>query len=241
MGAVRIIEAQLGSSRDSAAAFACFRPIISALSSNRSVLEIGAGRRPLFSQSQLVENRIDYTANDIDPNQLAAMPERLPAMAFDASKAVPQQLEGRFDLIFSKMVQEHVSGTLEFYKNIAYMLRPGGVALHFHPVLYAFPFVANLLMPEWLSEPILYRLRRDRVPDCNPKFPARYDHCKINDRVRARLSAQGYSQIHQIPFYGHGYYRPIPGIGAIHQRVTDFLKKRNFTPLATFSYTIGTK
>lgn len=241
MGAIEIINEKLAGRRDSKSAFALYKPLLLGLSEGKSVLEIGAGRAPLFSKAEISEHNIDYNANDISETELLAMLEPLPYFAFDASKSIPESLEGKFDLIFSKMVQEHVSGTVEFYKNIARMLKPGGIVLNFHPVLYAFPFIVNRLLPEGLSDPLLYAIRKDRTRDRSPKFPALYDQCVISRAVRERLSSQGFSEIHQLPFYGHGYYRAFPIVRDVHDKFTRYAQKNDLTALATFSYTVGVK
>jgi SAM-dependent methyltransferase len=227
--------------RHSSAAFAAYKPIILQLSRGKSVLEIGAGRNPLFSPAELAAENIAYSANDIAQSELNAMLHEVPRFAFDASQHVPGECLSRFDVIFSKMVQEHVQDTLGFYRNIALMLKPGGIALNFHPVLYALPFVVNKLMPESWSDPLLYRLRKDRNKERSPKFPAVYDHCTVSETVRQRIRDCGFAHVRQIAFYGHGYYKSLPLVRDAHRRFTDYAMGRDLTTLASFSYTLCMK
>jgi SAM-dependent methyltransferase len=224
--------------RHSSAAFAAYKPIILQLSRGKSVLEIGAGRNPLFSPAELAAEDITYSANDIAQSELDAMEHEVPRFAFDASRHAPQECLSRFDVIFSRMVQEHLQDTLAFYRNIALMLKPGGIALNFHPVLYALPFVVNKLMPESWSDPLLYRLRKDRTKERSPKFPAVYDHCTVSEAVRQRIRDAGFAHVRQIAFYGHGYYKSLPLIRDAHRRFTDYAMSRDLTALASFSYTL---
>ncbi|WP_181705629.1 methyltransferase domain-containing protein [Chthonobacter rhizosphaerae] len=227
--------------RTSQAAFGEYKRIVLEKSARKTVLEVGAGRQPLFKPDELRQYDIDYVANDISQVELDAMPVEVPKYAFDASADVPDECVGRFDFIFSKMVQEHIRNTPRYYRNLSRMLKPGGLALNFHPVLYAVPFIINRLMPETLSDPLLYMMRKDRTRERNPKFPALYDHCVISEKVRANLKAQGFREVLQVPFYGHGYYKMFPGIRTVHAKVTSALRRRDFTPLASFSYTVAIK
>ncbi len=225
----------------SSEAFKNYKSIVIEQSKGKTVLEIGAGRQPLFSPEELVQYEINYVGNDISQVELDAMPLAVPKYVFDASKDVPADCLDRFDFIFSKMVQEHIEGTPRYYQNLAKMLKHGGVALNFHPVLYAFPFVINRLMPERLSDPLLYALRTDRTRMRNPKFPALYDHCVISRKVRDNLKGQDFSEVVQIPFYGHGYYKSLPMIRNIHRRITDFIRSKGVTVMASFCYTLAIK
>lgn len=241
MDTARIINTHLRGNRTPAAAFSAYKPILLELAEFHTVMEIGAGRHALFSRDEIAAKSIDYVANDINPGELSALPNGITSLVFDASGEFPLECEGKFDLIFSRMVQEHISGTRRFYSNMARMLRPGGVALQFHSVLYALPFVINRLIPETLSDPLLYWLQPNRTHEKNPKFPALYDHCRVSAGVRERLRQQGFREVYQIPFYGHGYYKKFPVVREIHGAATDLIRNLDLTGLASFCYTVAQK
>jgi SAM-dependent methyltransferase len=227
--------------RSSEFAFSNYKKLVLEYSSGKTVMEVGAGRQPVFTPEELQVHQIDYVANDISSVELDAMPIPVPKFAFDVSKSVPTDCIDRFDFIFSKMVQEHIDGTPRYYRNLSQMLKPGGMALNFHPVLYALPFIINRLLPESLSDPLLYLTRKDRTRTKNPKFPALYDHCVVSQKVRSSLMAQGFSDVIQVPFFGHGYYRVFPGLRQVHRRLSRSLQAMNANKLATFCYTIAIK
>lgn len=218
-----------------------YKPIVFELSRRKSVLEIGAGRNPLFSQVEIAAGDIDYTANDLDAGELAAMPEDLNSRAFNASGMVPDDCVSRYDFIFSRMVQEHLPDTLSYYQNLARMLRPGGIALNLHPVFFSLPFLINRHLPESITEPILYLTRRDRSSSISPKFPAVYDRCLVSERVRESIKRQGFGYVWQRPFYGHGYYKFAKPIHILQRAYAKFLWQRKLTPFATFCYTVAIK
>jgi hypothetical protein len=138
-------------------------------------------------------------------------------------------------------LQEHIDDTRAYYRNLARMLKPGGIALNLHPVLFSLPFVANRVLPHSMTQPFLYFLKRDRTPDHSPKFPAYYDHCRISPAVRERLRSEGFSEVHQRPFYGHGYYKGLWPAHKLQRGYAYLLWKAGATPLATFSYTLAVK
>ena len=88
----------------------------------------------------------------------------------EAEDFVPTE---QFDLVVTKMMAEHVRNGSLFHKNTFSMLKPGGIAVHYFPTLYALPFLVNRLIPERLSSLLLDLFSpRDRYQ--LGKFPA-YD------------------------------------------------------------------
>src|SRR5690606_5853440 len=106
----------------------------------RSLLEVGGGRSPLLTERELARHDIRYTANDISERELERAPNWVGKACFDIQTPDHAQIEqyaGQFDLIFSRMVMEHVPSYQRAYRNIFTLLQPGGVAIAFHPVLFA--------------------------------------------------------------------------------------------------------
>ena len=111
------------------------------------------------------------------------------------------------------MVMEHVRDASRAWANMAALLAPGGVALAFHPTLYAPPFVINRLIPETLTAPVLKYFFADRHDGDFPKFPARYDLCRADPAVvEPALSRAGFREVLTAPFWGDRYFRHLPGI-----------------------------
>ena len=139
------------------------------------MLEIGSGANPTLSPDELgAHPGLRYTTNDIDAGELEkAGPayERLHLdMATARADALPREA---YDLVFSRMVNEHVADGERYYRNIFDVLRPGGVTAHCFSTLYALPFVANRLLPENLTSRLLDLFNpRDRYQQ--DKFPAHY-------------------------------------------------------------------
>ena len=204
------------------------------------LIEVGGGRSPLLTEDEVAALGCDYTVNDIDANELARAPSWVTTLHGDiaapglAAVAGP----GSYDLVFAKLVFEHVRDPENAYRNIATMLRPGGIFVNLIPTLYAAPFVVNRLMPEELSARVLRWAMPNRNDDEVPKFPAYYRWCTSSSRTGARVRSVGFSHCLVLPFYGHTYYRKIPGLRTAADRFTDVASRREWRSASTFAYVV---
>ena len=204
------------------------------------ILEIGGGRSPLFKISDLPANVVSYTVNDIEQSELDLAPKGYELACFDACGDV-SAYAGKFDIIFSKMLAEHVPDGQKFHTNNLSMLKEGGVALHFFPKLYALPFSVNYLLPETLSRRLLFLFFKDRE-FIVPKFPAKYSWCRGTVKtVGRRISNLGYAQVRVIPFYGHSYYKKIPVVRSIEKLFRKFARNIGLSICAPYVYVFATK
>jgi SAM-dependent methyltransferase len=224
-----------------------FIPMVQGLireSGFRSVMEVGGGRFPSFEQDEAVALGVDYTVNDISQRELSLAPDWVRTACFDIQTNDPNALaghEGAYDLVYSKMVMEHVRSYRDAYRNIHTLLKPGGMAIAFHPTLYALPYVVNLAMPERLTAPLLLKLSSDRHEGGGPKFPAYYDGCVISRKLRDSLHEIGFSDVEQTPFYSHHYYNRIPVVRDIHRWISRAAASLRLTPIASYCFTIVRK
>lgn len=210
----------------------------------RRIMEIGAGRFPLFEREEIAPFGIEYIANDIDPTELERAPAGVGKVCFDISTAdadAVASLRNAVDLAFSKMVFEHLPDVKQAYLNIFEMLSPGGICLNFHPILFSPPFVLNYLLPTTPAERLLKRLSPRRNRDEQPKFPASYDRCWVSRPFRDALRAMGYREVWQLPFWSHEYFVHFPGIRECDQLINKIAERANWTGLASYCYTIVVK
>jgi len=210
----------------------------------QTVMEIGGGRWPLFSNEEISSSGVTYIVNDVSESELALAPANVEKVCFDIGQgdlSEHEALKGKVDVIFSQMVFEHVGDARQAYKNIYSLLAPGGVCLNFHPVLYSLPFVVNWLLPETLSSRLLRLFFPYRHANDTPKHPAKYDLCVINQRSRDAIHSAGFREVWQIPFWHHGYFQKIPGLYQIDTAITNLADRNNWTGYASFSYTLVLK
>jgi|HubBroStandDraft_5_1064220.scaffolds.fasta_scaffold217902_1 SAM-dependent methyltransferase len=210
----------------------------------RRIMEIGAGRFPLFDRTEVAPFDVEYIANDIDPVELERAPDEVEKACFDISTAETAwvaELTNTVDLAFSKMVFEHLPDVKQAYRNIYEMLSPGGVCLNFHPILFSPPFVINYLMPSNPAERLLRRLSPWRNHDEHPKFPAAYDRCWVSRSFRNGLREMGYRKVWQLPFWSHEYFNPFPGLRECDRVINKIAERVNLTSIASYCYTIVVK
>jgi len=206
------------------------------------LLEIGGGRGPQLTPKEADKLGVDLTVNDIDARELSLAPKGFATACFDIAGDVDPSLHEKFDLVFSRMVFEHVKGAPHAWRNIAALLAPGGVALAYHPTLYSPPFVVNWLTPEAFSARLLRRFFPGRHDGDYPKFPARYEMCVAEpSMVAPKLRACGFSEVLVAPFFGHGYLRSIPIAREIEGALHVLAERRDWRGLSSYAFTLVRK
>jgi len=226
---------------DTSGAWADFHAMIKRLikeSSLKKVCEIGAGANPLFKQEFISAYGLDYTILDISTEELEKAPAGYKKLVADISDR-SMSFRTQFDLVFSRMLAEHVRDAETFHANVRALLVEGGFACHFFPTLYALPFMLNLILPERATDFLLHVLS-PRDSHTQGKFPAYYRWCygPTGKQVQ-RLESLGYAVSEYKGFFGHaGYYRKIPIIRNMHPFITRLLLKHPTPYLTSYAYVI---
>jgi SAM-dependent methyltransferase len=198
------------------------------------ILELGAGRWPSFRLAEMPSSIESYTVNDISAEELARLPSGYQKACFDVCGDTTD-FRDSYDVVFSRFLAEHVPDGVAMHRNVYKVLRPGGVAFHLIPTLYALPFVLNKLAPERLTAWLLKYLSPRRV--ISPKFPAHYSACYGSPRrMTAILREIGYERVEIRTFYGHFYYEKIPVLRSLHRRLSTLAAKRNWHLLGSYAY-----
>lgn len=204
----------------------------------RRVLEVGGGANPTFSLDFVAQYGLEYTVLDISADELAKAPQGYLKVLADITSPM-LELPGGYDLVFSKMLAEHVQSGETFHRNIYGLLASGGVAFHFFPTLYAPPFVVNRFLPERLSEGVLHLVQSGRDKEGhNAKFPAYYSWCRgpMPSQIR-RFESLGYQVDEYIGFFGHdGYYLRLPLLAKVHRAFSSWLVRHPVPLLTSFAY-----
>ncbi|HTH48189.1 MAG TPA: methyltransferase domain-containing protein, partial [Candidatus Limnocylindria bacterium] len=202
----------------------------------RRICEIGGGANPAIPIDFVQQHGLDYLIVDISAEELAKAPTGYRTQVVDIARAGAAPAAD-CDLVFSKMLAEHVQDAAAFHQNCFALLRPGGRAFHFFPTLWAPPFVVNLLLPERLSYWILNRVQKGREKSGRmSKFPAYYQWCRgpIQSQLR-RLQSVGFEIERYIGFFGHdGYYARFPLLPKLHRKVTAFCQRNRLAALTSF-------
>ena len=229
---------QIAEQKSGAAAFSTYLPTLCDLIAaypKADILELGGGRDPSFRLSDLPTNVSSYTVNDIDAAELALAGPEYRKACFDVTGNV-DAFAGKYDVIFSRTLAEHVRDGKRMHRNVLKLLKPGGVALHMAPTLYAPPFVINRIIPEQLSRSILYAFFPHRRND-RPKFPAYYSWCLGNrQKMERMLSDLGYAQIRVTNFYGHNYFKKIPIVRTLDSALSAIAARNDWGSLGSFAH-----
>ena len=113
-----------------------------------TVFEIGSGANPTLGNDDVNGYGLRYITSDRNPNELGQADPVYEARCVDLEDGpLPPDLLGRCDLIFSRMVNEHIRDGRRYHANIYDMLSPGGVAVHVFSTRHTLPFLVGHLMP----------------------------------------------------------------------------------------------
>src|SRR5574337_235397 len=83
----------------------------------KRVCEIGGGANPLLNLGRLSQAGAEYTILDISQAELDKAPSGYQKVLGDIGSA-GFSLENRFDLVFSRMLAEHIRDAGQFHRNV---------------------------------------------------------------------------------------------------------------------------
>lgn len=209
----------------------------------KKVCEIGGGANPLLSLPFILQHNLEYTVLDVSAEELSKAPEGYIKVLGDITRDNMDHFEKNHDLIFSKMLAEHVADGVKFHQNIKQLLKPGGIAFHFFPTLYSIPFTLNKIIPESLSMKLLSYVSKERNNVGNHgKFPAYYNMCYGPTKSQINtLQKMGYKVDSYTGFFGHGYFKNMGMLTWISNQITSLLLKYPIARLTSYSYVVLTK
>jgi SAM-dependent methyltransferase len=171
----------------------------------RVLLEIGSGANPTLDLETARKAGLRYITSDSNRAEIAKAPAGLEARLLNLEREQPpRDLLGQCDIVFSRMVNEHVSDAKSYHKNILQLLAPAGVAVHCFSTLYTIPFIANALLSGAASERLLDFLTCGQH---HTKFRAYYSWSRgPTARMMQRFEDIGYDVIAYRGYFGHWYY-----------------------------------
>jgi SAM-dependent methyltransferase len=145
-------------------------------------VDLGGGRRCIYSHAVPQDRGIRLVAVDISPAELAANQDVTDRRVADVAEGLPFE-DAEVDLIVSKYCLEHVDGVPRAAEHMARVLKPGGKAIHFMPCRYSTFGVAARLLPFGPLLKLLHCVSPETVGEV--EFDVHYDHCypKAIERV----------------------------------------------------------
>jgi SAM-dependent methyltransferase len=206
------------------------------------VLEVGSGANPTLDRNDVSLRALRYTANDVSAAELDKADKVYDRWVCDLSSGeIPAAMQGRFDLVFSRMVNEHVSDGQTYHANIRKLLKPGGIAAHCFSTLYSLPFSVNKLVPESASNALLnIFMPRD---SCKlGKFRAHYSWSRgPSASMLKRFDSLGYDVLDYRGYFGHAYYCRIPALHRLEAMKARWLLSHPMAPLCSYGMLIAQK
>lgn len=172
----------------------------------RFICDLGGGANPALDLEYLRRHRASCALLDISKSELDKAPAGYERIVADIAAPEFRWSGAPFDLVFSRMLAEHVRSGAQFHRNVRALLRPGGYAVHCFPTLYSLPFLVNRLVPEHLADRALRWIQpRDRFQ--HAKFKAYYSWCRgPQQRQLARFERVGFGVAEYRGLFGHPYF-----------------------------------
>lgn len=192
------------------------------------ILDVGSGRRPAISPEERPPN-CTYIGLDLSLAELEAAPSGSydQMVAADIVTFQPE-LVGRFDLVVSWQVLEHVKPLRGALENIRHYLVPGGVFLAQLSGRYSLFALINQLLPHRLG---VWAMKTFLGRDPTSVFPAHYDQCWYGALVRI---TGAWSEANVLPRYrGSGYFRFFGPLERAYLLYEDWTIKQGHRHLAT--------
>lgn len=209
----------------------------------KKICEIGGGANPSLPLAFIKEHQLDYTILDISSEELTKASEGYNKILCDITSDNVGQLTNDYDLVFSKMLAEHVKCGKKFHTNVRKILKKGGIAFHFFPTLFGLPFFINKLLPNHFSYQLLHLFSKERSNQGkHGKFPGFYSLCYGPTKKQIKLfESLGYTVDCYIGFFGHSYYKKIPLLNWFFKMFTKILLRFPISHLTSYSYVVLSK
>jgi SAM-dependent methyltransferase len=192
------------------------------------ILDLGSGRTPAVSRDRLPEDAM-YAGLDVSQTELKRAPEGAYDEIYvaDINTRLPE-LEGKFDLIVSWQVLEHVKSLDSALLNVYTYLKPGGCFVAQFSGTFSIFGLINRIVPQQVGVSLM-RVLLKRNPET--VFPAYYQHCWYGAIEKAM---KNWSEVEIVPRYqGARYLNFAPSIRSLYTRAEDWIIRGDHRNLAT--------
>ncbi len=193
------------------------------------ILDVGSGAKPFLAPEERPAG-VRYVGMDIDADELDKAPDGWYDDAEVSDVTVRRaRLEGRFDLIVSNQVFEHVKPLDVALRNMRAYLAPGGVMVTKFSGAFSIFALVNRMVPHRVAVWGLHRFLGD---DPERIFPAHYDQCW--DSALRRLTAD-WSNVQIEPLYmGAEYLEFLRPAQALYLGAEELWARRDVRNLAAY-------
>lgn len=191
------------------------------------VLDVGGGKRPAISLGTKKKLGLYVVGLDVSEEELA----QAPPGAYDATivgDVAAVSIPGKYDLVFSRAVLEHVANPAAAIANLGGVLVPGGIMAHVMPCRNA-PFaIVNRLLGNRSARRLLFAIFPEKKE--NSGFLAHYRDCTPS-RLSRTCRASGLEILDLTPYYNSGYtsfFAPLYTVEMLRQVLMCSLRLEDF-------------
>lgn len=169
-----------------------------------TVLDAGSGRSPAMALDARPDG-LTYVGLDLDRAELERAPEGAYDETWERDLAVWEpELEGRFDVVLSLFVLEHVAHVDRALENLRRYLRPGGVLVAQLAGARSIHGMVNRVLPHRLARWVAVRAtRKTTYRSAEKVFPAHYHLCT---RTKLERAMTGWAEVEIVPQFTGGQY-----------------------------------
>lgn len=192
------------------------------------VLDVGGGKYPGIPLQTKQALGLYIAGLDISEAELA----QAPAGAYDAvvvGDVATVPIPGKYDLVFSRAVLEHVADPTAAIANLAGALVPGGIMAHVMPCRNA-PFaILNRWLGNRAARQLLFAIYPEKREDSG--FLAYYRDCTPAGLSRA-CNECGLEVVEVKPYYNSdytGFFAPLFTVELLRQALMCSLRLENFS------------
>lgn len=201
-----------------------------------NILDAGSGRCPIITPDDRPEG-CHYFGIDITEDEL----KRAPPGSYneyqvgDITEYFPA-LEGRFDLVVSFFLLEHVKSTSNAINNIRSYLKDDGVFIALLAGKFALFSALNVILPNSVG---VFAMKKLLGRDPGTVFPAHYDHCYFS-ALDKKFSDWSESRV--VPIYrGANYFAFSKVAQSSYVYLENILHDKNIKNLATHYLLVAKK
>ncbi|MGH3851716.1 MAG: class I SAM-dependent methyltransferase, partial [Pseudonocardiaceae bacterium] len=203
--------------------------VAQALGPGMRILDVGSGRTPSLAPDARPPG-CHYVGLDVSSVELEAAPSGWydEIVVADVAQRVPE-LEGRFDLVVSLQVLEHVRPLPVAMENLRSYLAPGGCLIAQLSGAYSVYGVVNRLIPQSVA---LWLLKHLLARPVDTVFPAYYHRCHSRglNQIFANWSA---AEVHS-EWWGAGYFAFSRPLQSIYVGFEEWIRLSGYTNLAPY-------
>lgn len=204
----------------------------------KNIAEVGGGANPLLSIDYVKNNQLVYHVMDISTDELAKAESQYTKITLDLEQPM-EEANFKYDFIFAQMTLEHIKDPKSFYTNVYTLLKPNGEAYFFYACLTSLPSFVNFIIPEVLSEQILFALQPFRHNEKHGKFKAFYKWCfgPTSKNIK-RFTNMKFKIVSYTGYFGHSYYQKIQPLNFLEKIKTKILLKFPTPYLCSYAHVI---